>query len=80
MFDAGGSIGGELQAASLVVFFYQGFEARLVNRDMALLEAFDFVGIDINTDHVVADLCEDGALDQTDITDAENCDFHVESL
>ncbi|MND64861.1 hypothetical protein D3C80_562090 [compost metagenome] len=79
MFYACCSIGGEVQAASRVVFLHQGFEARFVDRDMSLLKAFDLVGIDINTDYVVTDLCEYGALNQADVTNAKNCDFHVDS-
>ena len=47
-------------------------EARLVNRHLALPKRFDFARVVIDADHVVADVGEAGAGDQTDITGTDD--------
>jgi hypothetical protein len=43
---------------------------------MPLVQALDPMGIDIDTQHIVADFGEYRTLDEANITDTKNCDFH----
>ena len=55
-------------------------QARLVDRDLALLQALDLGRDLVDADHVVAALGEAGAGDQADVSGADDCDFHEPSL
>ena len=51
-------------------------QARLVDRDLALLQALDLRLVDVDADDVVAALGEAGAGDQADVSGADDGDFH----
>ncbi|MNN26441.1 hypothetical protein D3C81_1399460 [compost metagenome] len=80
MLNAGCDVGGEVQATGTVVFLHQIFQAGFVDRDMALLEAFDFLGVNIDTHHIMANFCQYGSLYEANVANAVNGDFHVVSL
>jgi hypothetical protein len=58
----------------------QGLKARFIDRNMTLLETLDLRNVDIDAKHVVTDVSKYRGLDQADITDAKNCNFHSVSL
>ena len=72
MFDRRGSIGGESDAPRRVVGQHHLFQARLVDRDDATIEAVDLGRVDVDADDLVAHLGEAGTGDQADIAGAEN--------
>ena len=72
----GGEIGGEGQAALLDVVGDQLVEARLVDRDLAALQALDLAGVLVDADHVVAEIGKAGAGDQADIARADHRNLH----
>lgn len=45
--------------------------------DLAGLQRGDLGGIDIDTQHLVADIGQHGALNKTDIAGSKNSDFHT---
>ncbi len=52
-------------------------EARLVNRHAALLEHVDLARVDVEAQHVVADLGETGPGDEADVTRADHRHLHA---
>ena len=44
---------------------------------IALLEAFDLVGVDVDAKHVIAGIGKAGAGDEADVTGSEYGDSHV---
>ena len=76
MLDSPGCIGGELEAAGLGIALDDGVEPRLMDGNVTTVQALDFTGIDIDTDHMVARICETSPGNQTDVTGAENRDTH----
>ena len=69
-------IGGELQGAGLPVALDQIFQAGLVDRHHAAIQAVDLGCIDIDTDHVIPRFRQASASDQTDIPSSEYCYVH----
>ncbi len=61
-------VGREAQAAGLRVALHDRLEARLVDRDLAGLQARDLGRVDVDAEHLVACLGEAGAGDQADVT------------
>ena len=47
---------------------------------MTLIETLDLRNVDVDAKHVVTDVSKYRGLDQADITDAKNCNFHSVSL
>jgi hypothetical protein len=74
--DGGLDVGGEAQAAGGDVLLHHGFEARFVDRDAALVEDADLGRVEVEAEHVVADVGQAGAGDEPDVTGADDCDFH----
>ena len=74
--DRRGGVGGEAQAAGGVVGLDHRLQAGLVDRDHAVVEAVDLGRVDVDADHVVADLGQAGTGDKADIAGAENGDAH----
>ncbi len=68
--------GGEGEPAGGDVLLHQLFQARLVDRDVAVLELVDFLQIVIDADHAVAHFGKAGAGDQSDITRSNNGKIH----
>ena len=54
-------------------------QARFVDRNTAFLKDADLFRIDVQTQDVIADLGQTGTTDQTDITGADNSNFHETS-
>ncbi|MNZ98282.1 hypothetical protein D3C78_1175590 [compost metagenome] len=79
MQHAGHSIGGEREATGFVILPHQRLQTWFVDRDDALLEAFDLAPIDIHADDIVTDLGQDRGLHQADVADTEDCDLHLRS-
>src|SRR5690606_33117417 len=75
----GRRVGGELQPAGGVVVAHQVFQARFIDRNLALLQARDLVRVHIHADHLVADFGQHGALHQTHIARANYGYFHGDS-
>ena len=73
---ADGGVGGEVQPAGGVVGLDHRLQARLVDRDHAAIEPIDLGRVDVDADHVVADLGQARAGDQADIAGAEDGDAH----
>src|SRR5471030_3525680 len=78
--DRIGEIEAELEPARLRIVAHQLIEAGLVDRDLALLQAGDLVGILVDADDVVAELGKARARNQADIAGADHRDAHVVSL
>ena len=51
-------------------------EAGLVDRNLALVEAVDFLLVDVDAGDVVAAVGETSAGDESDVSGANDCDFH----
>ena len=71
-----GLVGGEVQAAGLVVALDQLVEARLVDRADAVLELLDLLGVHVEAGHLVADVRKAGAGDESDVAGADHGDTH----
>jgi len=78
--DSGRHISGEVQAPSLCIALYQFFQPGLMDGDAPLIEHFDLIGVDVDAQHMVADLSEASTRNETNISGAENSDFHGGSL
>ncbi len=72
-----GRIGGEVQTAGLDVAGDQGFQARLVDRDVALFQTRDLVLVDVHADHVVSCVGQTGACHQADVARSKDGDIHA---
>ena len=72
------ALGRELQAALVEVALDEHVEPRLVDRDLALLQARRPCRASMSTQtHVVAGLGEAGARDQADVARTKYCNFHA---
>jgi hypothetical protein len=49
-------------------------QARLVDGDLALLQALDLVGVDVDAPHLVAEVRETGRGDQADVAGSDDAD------
>ena len=76
MLCALGHVGGKTQAACLHIAPDHIFQARFKNRDAALLEDVDLVGIHVQTQYVVAHFRQAGACHQAHIAGADHANFH----
>ena len=76
MLDGAGGVGGEAQPPLGMVLAHDVLEARLEDRDASGLEARDLLRVDVDAEHVMADLGQNGALDEPDIAGSEYGDFH----
>ncbi len=76
MVDRGRDVGGEHQPPGLAVALDQVLQAGLVDRHAAIVEQRDLFFIDVEAEHIVAELGQAGAGDQADITAADDGDFH----
>ena len=69
----------ELQPAGGDVAVNHFFEPRLVDGHFAAFQDLDLALVVVHAQHVVADLGEAGARNQSDVSGSNNCDFHGES-
>ena len=69
-------IGGERQAACLDRMLYDGLEARLINRYMAVPKLINLALIHIHTQNVMTHIGQTGTRDKTNVTCAKNSNFH----
>jgi hypothetical protein len=67
----------EMQSAGSDVARDHRRESRLVNRHVALVQHLDLARIDIETQHVVADLGQAGPGDETDVTRTNHRHLHA---
>ena len=67
---------GEMQATGGDITADHVLQTRFVDRDAAFFEDTDFLGIDVQTEDVVADFRQTGATDQTDVAGTDNGYFH----
>ena len=70
-------VGGEAQAPGRDVARDHRLEPRLVDRHAAVVEDRDLARVDVEAQHVVADLGEAGAGDETDVAGADHRDLHA---
>ena len=70
-------VGSEAQATGGDVALDDVIESGLVDRDTARFEQVYLARVDVDAQHVVADLGEAGAADQSDIAGADNGNFHL---
>src|SRR5580765_186327 len=75
MGHAGGNVGRKCQPTSNAIARDYVFQTRLMDRNTAAVENIDLVSIDIETKHVVTQLRQTSASNQTDITGADNGNF-----
>ena len=75
--DALFGVGRELQPTLVKVALDHHVETRLVDGNLARLQARHLTGVDIDADHVIACLSKAGARDQADVTRTKNCNFHA---
>ena len=76
MLDAFCRVGRELEAPGREVALQQVVQPRLVDRRLAALEHLDLALVDVDAQHVVADLGEARARDQADVAGTENGETH----
>ena len=69
-------VGPEAKAPALMVVSHQRPQAWLVDRQRAAFEGLHLGGVNIHTQHVVPDLRQRGALNQSHIADAEYAHIH----
>jgi len=69
-------VGRETQAARRAVARDHFLQARLVDRHAAVVQHVDLRLVDVETEHVVADVGETGARDQTYVTAADDSEIH----
>jgi hypothetical protein len=74
--DRARNVGGELQAALLLVPLDHGVQPGLVNRDDVLLEPFDLLGVGVRACHVVAGFGETRTDHETDIAGTDDGNVH----
>jgi hypothetical protein len=74
--DRAGQIGREAQPSFADVLADDLVEAGLVDRDLALVEGVDLLDVDIDTDHVVAEVGEAGAGHEAHVARSDDCDVH----
>jgi hypothetical protein len=72
-------VGGEAQAAGRDIAADHVLQARFVDRNAAFLKDADLLRIDVQTEDVIAHFGQTGTTDQTDITGADNSNFHETS-
>ena len=77
MFDPACRIRREFETAGLGVAFDESVEARLVDGNLAAVQALDLSRVDIDADHMVAGVSETGAGDEAHIAGAENSNAHL---
>ena len=65
-------IGGELEAAGFRVALDERIQARLVDRDLAPVQALDLARVDIDAHHMIARIRQAGTGDEADVAGAEN--------
>jgi hypothetical protein len=70
-------VGGEVQPAGGHIATHHVLQAGLVDRDAAVFQDLDLGGVQVQAQHIVADLGQAGARDQADITGADDSDFHA---
>ena len=70
-------VGREAQAAGAHVAADHRLEAGLVDRHAAALQHVDLARVDVEAQHVVADLGEAGAGDEPDVAGADHRDLHA---
>ena len=75
--DALFGVGRELQPTFVEVALDHDVETRLVDGDLARLQACHLAGVDIDADDMIAGLGKAGARDQADVTRTEDCNFHA---
>ena len=78
MIDALLGAGGEAEALGGDVFLHEGFQAGLINGDLAGEEGLDLAGIIVHADDVMADFGEAGACGESDITRTDDGELHEE--
>jgi hypothetical protein len=69
-------VGGEPQAARVDVRLDHRIQTRLEDRNPAFLENADLVRIEVETEHVVADVGQTGSRNQTDVAGTDDSNFH----
>ncbi|MPN47360.1 hypothetical protein SDC9_194962 [bioreactor metagenome] len=72
-------VGGEAQAAGRDIAADHVLQARFVDRNAAFLKDADLLRIDVQTEDIIAHFGQTGTTDQTDITGADNSNFHETS-
>ncbi len=70
-------VGGEVQPPGGDVARDHRLEAGLVDRHAALIQDLDLARVDVEAQHVVADLGETGAGDEPDVAGPDHRDFHA---
>jgi hypothetical protein len=77
--DGAFDVGGEPETAGGDVGAHDVEQPRLVDRHAAGFENADLLGIEVEAEHVVADIGEAGAGNQADVAGADHGDFHAGS-
>ena len=75
--EAGGDLGREAKPPGALVAANEIGQPRLVDRDDAVLELADPLGIDVHAEDVVPELGEAGSRDEPDVADAEGHQAHA---
>jgi hypothetical protein len=74
--DARSGVSREIEPAALASALDDRFEARLIDWDLAAIQALDLVGIHIDTQNVVAGVRQTCAGHQTDVASPEDSHSH----
>jgi len=74
--DRGGQIGGERQAPAANALFDVGVQFRLVNGNLAPVEAVNFIRILVDADHFGPEFGKTCARNQAHIAGANHCYLH----
>src|SRR5580704_4165649 len=74
--DAVFEVGGEPEPFFFQVTEKEFFQTRFIDRDLAIRQLLDLGGIDIHTNDVIPRFCETGTRNESNISGADNSDFH----
>jgi len=74
--DRGRGVGGKAQTPGGAVTPDELFQARFVDRDAAAVEQRDFTCVDIEAEHLIAELCQASSGHQAHVAGADNRRFH----
>jgi hypothetical protein len=75
-----GRVGGDGEPAAATLRAHDLPAGRLVDRDLAALQQLDLALVDVEAQHVVADVGEAGAGDEADVAGSDDADLHAALL
>ena len=76
MLDPCHGVGGEADPAGGMVFLDEVLQPRLIDRNVALVQPFDLVGVDVDAQDVMTDFRQHRRLHEADISNPKDGQLH----